>query len=203
MWSKWVKKLQSISQNGLEFNTNPYDVDRYVAIREIAAEITELNTDIEKHYILEIFKTQKGYSTPKVDVRALILKEGKILLVKEKADGKWSLPGGWADVNESPSESVEREVFEESGYIAKTKKLLAVYDLSKHFKNYPFPFHVYKMYFLCELTGGEAKTSRETDEIAFFDINNLPELSIYRIKKEHLIKFFEQAKNSNSPTEFD
>ena len=123
-------------------STNKFEIERFTRIREISAEIMAEHSNADFAKVLDLFKAQAGYATPKVDVRGVIFKENKVLLVKEKSDGGWTLPGGWADPNESPKESVEREVFEESGFITEAVRVLAVYDRDKQGHTPPFPFHI-------------------------------------------------------------
>lgn len=201
----WVlaRKLQATAQTGLEFNTNEYDRDRYTLISEIAAELMASHCDAPIKKFQQLFDVQSGYATPKVDVRAAAFRDGKILLVREAADGLWTMPGGWSDVNDSPSEAVEREVVEESGFRVKAKKLAAVYDRAKHPHEPPLPFHVYKMFFVCEIIGGEATTSRETLEVGFFAADALPPLSTSRNLPFQIHRLFEHAKNPALATDFD
>jgi ADP-ribose pyrophosphatase YjhB (NUDIX family) len=139
-----------------------------------------------------------------VDVRGVVFKASKILLVREILDNhRWTLPGGWADVNETPGESVEREVFEESGFHTKAVKLLAVYDRTKQGHPNPFPYHVYKLFFLCEIIGGNAAISQETSEIDFFSEDHIPELSTSRVTRNQIERFFEHYRNPDWPTDFD
>ncbi|MBU2584062.1 MAG: NUDIX hydrolase, partial [Bacteroidetes bacterium] len=184
------------------YTKNEFEIERYNLIREIASEIISLQTGEDKSEINKFFASEAGHSTPKVDVRGVVFKENKILLVKEKVDGKWTLPGGWADVGSTPSENVEREVFEESGYLVKTKKVLAVYDRNKQ-GHTPFIYHLYKIFFLCELTGGEAKASNETLDVRFFGEDELPELSTGRITSKQIKRFFEHLRDPNLSTDFD
>jgi ADP-ribose pyrophosphatase YjhB (NUDIX family) len=202
-WLLWARELQTIAQNGLTFSRDQYDIDRYNRIKSIAAEIISGNSNIDSKILLEAFTAQEGYSTPKVDVRGVVFKDKKILLVKEKADGKWTLPGGWADPNETPSQSVEREVFEESGFVTKTLKVLAVFDRDKQGHFPPYPYHIYKIFSLCEVTGGEPKPSNETLEVDFFHEDEIPELSSSRITLNQLKLFFKKENNKNWETEFD
>lgn len=130
-WLKWAKDLQAISQDGLTYSENKFEIERYKQIRGIAAEMMAEYSETEFEKILGLFAEQAGYATPKIDVRGVVFKDDKVLLVKEKSDGGWTLPGGWADPNESPKESVEREVFEESGFITEAIQVLAVYDRDK------------------------------------------------------------------------
>jgi len=202
-WLEWAKSLQAIAQNGLTYSTNEFDIERFEQVRKISAEIMASNSDGDLEFIEGLFKTADGYATPKVDVRGVVIQGGKILLVKEKIDGGWTLPGGWADPNETPSESVEREVFEESGFIVKTRKLLAAYDRTKQGHTPPFPFHVYKLFFLCDIKGGVKTTSNETDDVDFFDEDKIPALSESRVLKNQIEKIFEFYRNPDLPTDFD
>ncbi len=201
-WLEWAQKLQSLSQSGLNYTKNEFEIERYNLIQEIASEMISHQSGTEKSEINNFFASEMGHSTPKVDVRGVVFKENRILLVKEKVDGKWTVPGGWADVGSTPSENVEREVFEESGYQVKTKKVLAVYDRNKQ-GHTPFIYHLYKIFFLCEIIGGEAKRGIETDEVEFFAEDKLPELSIRRITEKQIKRFFEHLRNPDLQTDFD
>lgn len=203
-WLRWAKELQAIAQIGLTYSSaDHFDVERYARIREIAAEIMSFCGEMEKGMLLELFQQEDGYATPKVDIRGAVFRDDKVLLVREVADGCWTLPGGWADVNESPSESVVREVREESGYETRPVKLLAVYDRSKQGHVPAFPFHVYKLFILCELIGGEAATSFETSGVGFFAEEELPELSLSRVTPEQIRRLFEHWRHPEWATDFD
>jgi ADP-ribose pyrophosphatase YjhB (NUDIX family) len=201
-WLELAQKLQSIAQSGLFYSNNEFEIERYKLVMEIAEEMISMKTGFDKEEIHKLFIREAGHSTPKVDVRGVVFKDDKILLVKEKVDGKWTVPGGWADVGSTPSENAEREVFEESGFRVKAKKVLAVYDRNKQ-GHTPYIFHLYKIFFLCELIGGEAKTSFETDDVGFFGLDELPELSTGRITRRQIERFFEHYKNPDLPTDFD
>jgi len=127
-WLEWAQNLQALAQSGLTYSPNPFDIERYEAIREIAAEMLSTYSETDLQIIRELYESQSGYTTPKVDARGVVFKGDQVLLVRELADGGFTLPGGWVDVNEPPSAAVEREVREETGYLVKAKKLLAVYD---------------------------------------------------------------------------
>lgn len=202
-WLEWAKRLQALSQNGLTYAQDPFDRERYEQIRHIAAEMLAEKADAKIEDVLDLFSREKDYATPKVDVRGAVFKDGKILLVKERSDGRWSLPGGWADVGESPSESVEREVQEESGFRVKAKRLAAVYDRDKHPHKPLMHYHIYKLFFICEITGGQATTSTETEQVAFFKESDLPELSITKILPEQIAKMFEYYRRAELPAYFD
>ena len=136
-------------------------------------------------------------------MRGVVFRDDKLLLVKERSDGLWTLPGGWADVNDSPSEAVEREIIEESGFQAKAERLLAVFDRAKHGNEPPFPFHVYKLFILCRLEGGEARTSMETTGVEFVGETAIPPLSLSRVTREQIEFCFAARKNANAPCRFD
>jgi ADP-ribose pyrophosphatase YjhB (NUDIX family) len=193
----------AIAQNGLTFTTNPYDVERYEAVRRIAAEMMAAHTGADQERIVGLFARESGYATPKVDVRGVAFRDDAILLVKEREDGGWTLPGGWADVNESPREAVEREVFEESGYRVQATKLLALFDRAKHPHWPPFPFHIYKVFILCDLVGGDPAASNETEAVGFIRENEIPELSIARTTPGQITRLFEHHRQPDLATDFD
>lgn len=201
-WLEWAKTLQAIAQNGLTYTENPFDIERYQSIRQIAAEMMAAYSEKDPQYILNLFRGEVGAATPKVDVRGVVFRDNKILLVKERQDGCWTLPGGWADVGESPSQSVEREVYEESGYETRAVKLLAVFDRNRH-PHSPSPYHVYKLFFQCELVSGEPKPSIETTEVAFFAEDKLPVLSSARVTPSQIAQLFEYARHPEWYASFD
>lgn len=201
-WLEWAKRLQAIAQNGLTYAENPFDRERYEAVREVAAEVIAAHSDMELQRVRDLLLGEVGAATPKVDVRAAVFQDDSILLVKERADGLWTLPGGWADVNESPSEAIVREVYEESGYHTHAVKLLAFYDRDKH-GHPPFLFHVYKLFFLCELVGGAPTMSKETEAVAFFREDALPQLSLTRVTPAQIARMFEHYHHPDWPTDFD
>ncbi len=202
-WLKWARSLAAIAQNGLTYAENEFDLERYKQIRDIAVQMMAENSDGDLEFIKGLFENAVGYQTPKVDVRGVVFKDNKILLVKEKIDGGWTLPGGWADSNESPAEAIEREVFEESGFKVKTEKVFAVYDRAKQGHYPPFPFHIYKIFFLCSLKGGSKSTSIETDDVDFFSEANIPMLSASRTTAAQIHRFFEHLNNPSLQTDFD
>ncbi len=202
-WLKWAKQLAAISQNGLAYASNPYDIERYEKIRQVAASMMSTQTDLDTKELLTIFTKEDGYATPKVDVRGAVFRDEKILLVKEKIDNKWTLPGGWADPCNSPSESVVREIYEESGFETQAQKLLAIYDRSKHPHRPLIPFHIYKLFFLCEITGGSEQISHETTAVDFFAEDHIPELSISRVLPFQIVRMFAHYRNPEMPTDFD
>lgn len=199
----WTRQLQAIAQNGTTYAVNDYDRERYTHIRQIAAEMmTATDSSLSPLHLAEFFSRETGHATPKVDVRAAVFRDDRILLVREISDGGWTLPGGWADVGDAPSLAAIREVREESGYDVKATKLVAAYDRDKH-AHPPIPFHAYKLFFLCDLVGGEAKTSNETDGVDFFTEEKLPPLSLTRTLPEQIALMFRHHRNPKLPTEFD
>jgi ADP-ribose pyrophosphatase YjhB (NUDIX family) len=203
LWVGWARELQAIAQTGLHFSESEYDQERYRRILEISVEIFSRHSDASPGFIHGLFENQSGYATPKVDVRGVVFRHNRLLLVQERSDGLWTLPGGWADVNDSPAEAVEREIVEESGFRTKAEKMLAVFDRAKHSHEPPFPFHVYKLFILCRLEGGEARTTWETTGVEFFDENELPPLSISRVTGDQIKFCFEVKKNPATPCRFD
>lgn len=203
LWLDWARRIMAISQNGLTYTQNPFDVERYHQLKSIAAEILSTHSSMPLPEIVNLFDGDVGYATPKVDVRAVTFQDNQIMLVREISDqGRWTLPGGWADVNDSPSQAVEREVLEETGYVVKAVKLLAVYDRRKH-PHPPFIHHIYKFFFLCDIVGGSPQSSIETGEVAFFKADEIPELSTGRVTYQQISRFFEFLSHSNWPTDFD
>lgn len=203
-WLEWGQQLQALAQNGLTYSKNPYDIERYHQLRAIAADIMATHTDAESTYIHDLFSQEQGYATPKIDVRGAVFKEQKILLVKEKEDGCWTLPGGWADIGDSPKDAVEREIYEESGYTTQAIKLVAVYDRNHHRHGHPpFAYHVYKLFFLCQLISGTPTISIETEEVGFFGKQEIPELSLTRVVPSQITRLFDHHTNPTLQTEFD
>lgn len=206
-WLEWARTLQWLAQNGLHYTENVFDKERYQKLQAVAAEIVAHHTDASFETVQAFFTEQIGPSTPKTDVRGVVFNdEGKVLLVKELLDGgRWTLPGGWSDPNETPAISTEREVREESGYEVKARKVLAVYDRDK--QGHPsYIFSVYKLFFLCELMGGAPTTSIETGGVGWFAEDDLPDegdLSVGRVRKAQLHRFFEHYRNPDLPTDFD
>jgi ADP-ribose pyrophosphatase YjhB (NUDIX family) len=203
-WLHWVKALRSIAQSGLTYAEGPFDQERYAELQTIAAEIAAKYACTDVATVKTLFAGAKGYETPKVDVRGVVFRDGNILLVRERLDGgRWTLPGGWADVNDRPAEAVEREVWEESGYRVCASKLLAVYDRRLHGHSPPTAWGIYKLFFLCDLIGGAPATSIETSGAAFFAEDAIPELSVGRTTTEEIARFFDHYQHPDWPTDFD
>jgi ADP-ribose pyrophosphatase YjhB (NUDIX family) len=200
-WADWASRLNAIAQNGLTFSRDPFDIERYTSVRNIAAEIMAAHTGVETTLVRDFFAREEGYATPKVDVRGVVFRDGTLLFVKEPEDGFWSLPGGWADVGDSPSEAVVREVFEESGYTTQAVKLLALYDRNKH-AHPPSPHHAYKLFIRCELLSQVPAGSAET-EARFFEEGAIPELSVARVTVEQIARLFEHYRHPEWPADLD
>lgn len=201
-WLLIAEQIKSISQNGLTYCNNPYDKERYYQLQVIAADIISNHSNFSQENILEIFSKEQGYLTPKLDVRAAIFDNDKILLVREISDGLWTLPGGWADVNESPAEAVARETCEETGYIVKVSKLAALWDKHKHGHPPQIP-HAYKAMFICNIIGGISKTNHETSGIGWYKLDALPELSLHRVMPSQILRLYDHFIKSDIHTDFD
>jgi ADP-ribose pyrophosphatase YjhB (NUDIX family) len=202
-WLEWVRRLQAVAQTGLTYCKDPYDQQRYDEIRLVAAEIAARYSDLpDAAALVELFKQDVGYATPKVDIRTAVFDRGRILLVREREDGLWTLPGGWADIGDTPSTAAIREAKEESGYDVALTKLAAVYDRDKH-GHPPIPHQVYKLFFLGELRGGGATPSLETTAVEFFGEEELPPLSVMRVTEDEVRHMFGHHRNPGWPTSYD
>ena len=202
-WLDWAREIQALAQTGLTFSQIEYDIMRYRRLEEIAAEIVSSHTALPREEILENFRIQPGYATPKIDVRGAVIRDGKILLVQERSDGGWTMPGGWADVGDAPSAMVTREVWEESGFEVRVEKLVAVYDANRVPGVRMEFYHAYKLVFLCTITGGEARPSNETSAVDFFDMQHLPPLSAYRTNQQILNEVFAHFADPARPAAFN
>ena len=205
LWLLWAREMQALAQTGLAFARDQYDRERYQQFRALAARIMAEHSEMPVPDIEAMFTQQSGYATPKLGVRGAIFNGDRLLLVRENADEhRWSLPGGWADVNESPAEAVAREVREEAGLQVRPFKLAAVWDRARHPHGAVEPFHIWRLFFLCEITGGELQTGPETSELAFFAEDDLPaDLSTRRVLLSQLKRMFEHMRQPDLPTDFD
>lgn len=190
---EYLKRMQAMARTGLTYTENPYDVERYEEMREttnaLLAELSNAKLDQVQFHFDQL---DDDYPTPKVDVRGVLIQDGKLLLIQEKSDAKWAMPGGWCDIGYSPSENVVKEVFEESGFKVKPVRILAVWDKAKH--DHPEDLrYVYKINFLCEISGGELKVGHEALDGGFFGLDELPPLSLHRNTEAQIRKLFELA----------
>lgn len=198
------REIIAICKNGLAFSKDHFDIERFKQIEELSISVINEHSDLSKEYLNKIFSAEEGYSTPKIDVRGAVFKENKVLLVKENATDCWTLPGGYVDVNEPLSISVQREVLEESGLIVSAKKVIGIYDHRQHgYKAHLY--HFYKIYILCDLMNGVEKTSNETSEVKFFSLEEIDSLKLDegRLSKKHLLVAFNHYINPSLQTEFD
>jgi ADP-ribose pyrophosphatase YjhB (NUDIX family) len=204
-WLLWAREIQATAQTGLAFSRDAYDLDRYRALRALAARIMATHTAADLGRIEALFAAEAGYATPKLGVRAGVFDAaGRILMVRETADDhRWTLPGGWADVNQTAGQSAAREVFEESGYRVRPVKLVGAWDKATQGLRLG-PFSTTTLFFTCELLGGEPTTSLETSEIAWFTDDTIPsELSDRRVSAHQIARMFAHWRDPSLPTEFD
>lgn len=208
-WLKYARELQAAAQTGLTYATNKYEKDRYEHLAELAVQMMSEGSGEPVELVKGAFAEQQGYCTPKVDVRGCMFRknaagQGEVLLVSELADGgKWTFPGGFSDPNEGPSGSCVREVEEEAGLVVKVTKLCGVYDRDKRGGTSPYPFHIYKLFFLCEIVGTCEKSALETGEPAWFPVDALPELSWDRTSPWHIARMYEHFLNPAMAADWD
>src|SRR3954451_7791979 len=194
-WIDWVRRVQHVSETAQAYTTDPYDIKRYEEIARLAAEVAGQGSGLDTH--------GAGHPTPKVDVRAALVRDGKVLLVHEVADGRWALPGGWADIGEPPSVSAEREFREESGVPVRAVKLVAVHDRDRH-NPPPHVHHIFKLLFLCEETGAPpGAPADEVEDVGWFPLADLPPLSTGRTSRDQLELAVAHAARPDLPTDFD
>lgn len=211
-WLDWAQRLQAIAQTGFHYQPHMFDRERYDKVLEIATEMMAQGSGADPAQVRALFEGQAGHATPKVDVRGVVFHQDTVLLVREGLDGgRWTLPGGWADIGEPPSVSAVREVYEESGYRARAVRLLALYDRNLHHP--PSAFHSYKIFFQCELIDPEpdddhaahnGASYNETSEATFFREDTLPDdLSVGRVTRVQLERFFHLYRNPHLPADYD
>jgi ADP-ribose pyrophosphatase YjhB (NUDIX family) len=198
---RWARQLYTISQAGLTYCENEYDLERYHQLGEMAAEMIASQSDLSVKDVLHSFSMQSGYATPKIDVRGAVIRDGKVLLIQERADGRWAMPGGWADIGDTPAETVGREVWEESGFKVSVDKVIAVID-ANHVAPLEF-YHAYKIIFLCSILEGQPQTSHETLAVGFFGPDELPPLSLARTNLTMLNEVFAHDGDPDRRTAFD
>ena len=200
-WLELIIEIQSLAQNGLAYTNNAYDIERYKRLRDISAEMLSMKTEISLEKVKDLFCNETGYQTPKLDTRAAIFKDNKILLTHEN-DGTWSLPGGWVDVLESIKSNTVKEVKEETGLDVLAKKLIAVQDRNQHNKPV-YAYGVCKVCVLCDVVGGQFEKNIETTEIAYFSLDELPELSEAKNNKEQIEMCFKANQDKDWKVQFD
>jgi ADP-ribose pyrophosphatase YjhB (NUDIX family) len=201
-WLEWAREIQALAQTSNAFAENEYQRERFARLNEIAAEIISAHTGMNGPIVVQDFQDQRGYATPKIDVRGAAFRAGKLLMVREVMDGGWCMPGGWADVGDVPSEAAEREVLEEAGFIVKANKVIGVYDANR--VGDLGLFHAFKIVFLCEILGGEARPSAETSEVRFFGRDEIPQnFAGERTKSRHIADAFAVLEDPARPTVFD
>jgi ADP-ribose pyrophosphatase YjhB (NUDIX family) len=198
---RWAQRVQAIAQTGLTYARDPFDRQRYEELREIAIEMAAA-AGADALAARVAFTTEDAYPTPKVDVRAVVFRGDELLLVREARTGGWTFPGGWADVGDTPGGVAERETREESGYAVRARKMVAVFDKSRH-EHPPSLYYTYKMLVLCELLGGEARESHETNGVGFFSREALPDLDLERATPGQLAVAFAHHADPARPTDFD
>ena len=203
-WIDYVERVLATAQVGLTFSTNPYDIERFRKLQQDTAAILAAGADLDAAVVRDWIELDAGYATPKLDVRALVLDEDeRVLLVREAADGLWSLPGGWCDLGESAGEAVVRETFEETGLAVKAVRLLALFDKRKHAHPPQIP-HAHKAFFFCRLLSGALKErTNETTGASYFPLASLPPLSRQRVLPEQIAKLAERAIAGELETIFD
>ncbi|WKA53075.1 NUDIX hydrolase [Planococcus shixiaomingii] len=201
-WLEWAQRIQSISQAGLAFSKDVYDIERFEELKAISLEIMQEHTGQDMEKIISLFANETGYQTPKVDIRGAVFLNGQILMVNENIDGKWSLPGGFCDIGLSPAENIVKEIKEESGYDVVPVKLLALLDMNKH-AHPTQPFHYYKVFIQCIIVGGQAENGLETKGVQFFNENALPDLSLNRNTAAQIGLLFDFLRDPQKETVFD
>ncbi len=201
-WLDIAKKINSIAKSGLAFTKDKFDKERYAKLQDLSIRILHNITGISSDKLKFVFNRDIGYQTPKVGVRAVVVQDDKILLVKEKMDNKWSLPGGYADTGKTPSEIAINEVKEESGFDVKPTRILGLIDYNKH-QNRPLPFDIYNLFMECEIVGGKPVAGIETSAVGFFDVDNLPDLSERRVTKNQILEMYKLCKNKKLKPIFD
>jgi ADP-ribose pyrophosphatase YjhB (NUDIX family) len=199
---EWAREVQAIAQNGLAFSRDTFDRERYTRLSELVAALLARELKVPLGEARSLWEGERGYATPKVDVRGGVFDCDRVLLVRERSDGRWTLPGGWVDVNDAPSEAVAREIHEESGFQARAVKLAALVDKNRH-PHPPGLHHIYKLFFVCELTGGSAAPGHETDAVDFFPVGRLPELSTGRVLSSQIERLYAHRLDPGLPTDFD
>ena len=200
-WLEWAVELQALAQAGLFYSKDIYDIERFQRIRDIAAEMLVSPSGLPVDQIRNLFCNETGYQTPKLDTRAAVFHDDKILLVQEN-NGLWSLPGGWVDVDLSVGENAVKEVKEEAGLDVQAKQIIAVQDRKKHNPEI-YAYNICKVFILCDLLGGSFRENSETIAIGYFSMNNLPPLSENKTTREQIQMCFDAYRAEHWETVFD
>ncbi len=201
IWLDWIIELQFIAQAGLTYSKDPFDLERFTRIREIAAEMMSMKSGLSIGRVKDLFCNETGFQTPKLDTRAAIIENDRILLVKEK-NGKWSLPGGWVDVNQSIKANTEKEVLEEAGLDVVAERIVALHDRNRH-NHPPYAYGICKVFILCRKLGGEFTANTETTESAFFALDELPEVDVAKNTVAQIKMCFDACYDKHWETVFD
>ncbi len=200
-WLELIIEIQSLAQSGLAYTHNVYDKERFGRLRDISAEMLSMKSDLSLEKVKDLFCNEKGYQTPKLDTRAVIFKDDKILLVKEN-NGTWSLPGGWVDVLESVASNTVKEAKEETGLDVVPKRIIAIQDRNKHNKPI-YAYGICKIFVLCEVIGGKFEKSIETIETNYFSLDELPLLAEAKTNKEQIEMCFKAVNDESWQVQFD
>ncbi|CCI81856.1 NUDIX hydrolase N-terminal domain-containing protein [Lactobacillus hominis] len=200
--ANWAMDLQSLAQAGLHYGHDVFDRERYEEIRKIAGEMMEAKTGLPKEQIKTLFLGDEGYQTPKIDTRAAIFKDNKILLVREKKTQEWSLPGGWNDYDQTTAKNCVKEAREEAGRIVEPIKIIAVQDRNHHNKPV-IATNITKIFYLCKEISGKFTPNDETDACDYFNLDNLPKLSLGRNTKEQIVMCFDANNDPDWDTKFE
>ena len=201
-WLKWAMEIQSLAQAGLAYTNNAYDIERYERLREISAQMIEEKSNINLDKVKDLFCNETGYQTPKIDTRAVIFKDNRILLTHEN-NGTWSLPGGWCDVLETIKSNTIKEVKEETGLDVKATKIIALQDRNKHNKPV-YAYGICKAFVLCDIIGGQFVKNIETTEIGYFSLDEIPEnLAEEKTNREQIEMCFQAINDKNWQVQFD
>ncbi len=198
-----IKEIRALGQSGLRYTKDPFDRERFERLIAIASELYSELSDADLETVERFFIPEVGYATPKVDLRACVFQGDRVMLVKERADGLWTLPGGWADQNESPREGIAREVKEESGFEVEVQTLYAVKDRDRNPYQPRYPVSIYKLFFTAVVVGGEPAANLEVSEIDFFEIGDLPPLSEARVLAQDILDGHRAYKSGNPACAFD
>lgn len=201
-WLAWIQDLQAIAQNGLRYSKDRYDIERFQKLRSVCAEMLAELSDTAPKKVQALFDAYDGTATPKIDVRAVVIEDDRVLMVRQIVEGKWTLPGGWADVGQSLSEAIVQEVREESGYVVVPKRILAVHDRPRH-NVPPIPEHTWKIFVEAVIVGKGEPDALETDAVGFFNLSDLPPLSEGRVTCVQLKRMLELVADPTAPADFD